>query len=431
MRRTAAIALLVLFWAGCDVPYPRPDPVGLVSPASGSVVVSPVVTLNWLSASDAELYRVRVTTDPDFDSFHEDTLDGTSIDYQAGIDAHYYWRVYARNSNGVWSDRSETWTFILERFRVVATAATQGYAQDIWVEGDRACIADGQAGLAVFDVSNPLEPQLLGVVMDSLNEAYGVVISDSYAYVAYGYKELLIADLSDPESLAIVGELEYPQPGHGYDIAHADSLVYIAADAQFIVVNVKNPPNPDLRFQYRYPRGCRGVALQDSFCFLALEQIGVAIWNVSELPPSPVGSFDTPSNARSVAAEGDYLYVADGRGGLIVVDVSDPASPQTVATCQLEGYAERVTVSDTLAFVGCRDDGIAVFNVTEPESPRLVAQIATSYVRTAQRSGGYLFACDRDQGLVVIEIKGVGNREEGEYQSANRKVQIADCRMRR
>jgi hypothetical protein len=180
-------------------------------------------------------------------------------------------------------------------------------------------------------------------------------------------------------------------------------MAYIAADAQFIIVNVSDPMYPNLVFQYRYPYSCRGVCLAGRYCYLALEQLGVAVWDVSTTPPVQVGSFDTPSNARSVAASGDFLYVTDGRDGLIVADVSNPASPSEVGRLALAGYGNRISVSDSLVYVGCSAAGLAVVNVKNPATPVLVAQVSTSYARGAMEYGGYVFACDRDSGLVVIK----------------------------
>lgn len=292
------------------------------------------------------------------------------------------------------------------RYEVVTSVPTPGYAQDVFVRGDRAYIADGQAGLAVFDITDPRSPVLLGTVMDSLNEAWGVVANESLAFVAYGYKELLVARVGDPESLVVVSELEYPQPGYGFAVASRDSFAYIAADAQFLVVELADARYPNLVFQYRYPRGLRGVCVRDTLCFLALEQLGVAVWNIASVPPVALGSFDTPSNARAVAARGDLLYVCDGRGGLRWADVSDPSVPALAAgRLDLPGYANRLSVDDTLLYVGCGDGGLAVVSIADPANPVLSATAELSYVRNAVGAKGCVLAADRDLGLVVLERK--------------------------
>ncbi len=412
MRRMLMLApvLAVAALEGCDRPLPVPHPVTLWTPVDGALLTEPGVEFSWSSGGFHE-WLFELGMDGDFDDpLRRDTImidEDDVIAWSATVvkDGEYCWRVRARSEDGVWGTWSAVREFTLERFEVVAVVPTPGYAQAIAVAGDRVYIADGQAGLAVFDVSDPESPQYLGSVMDSLNEAYGVAVQGRYAYLAYGYKELMVVDVSNPDSLAIAGELEYPQPGYGYDIVWRDSVALIAADAQFIAVEVDDPAHPDLRFQYRYPRGLRGIAVRDSWCFLALEQLGVAVWNVSTLPPVAVGSFDTPSNARDVAVAGDYLYVADGRAGLLVADVSDPGQPVVAAALELSGYVQQVSVHGTRLYAGCGSDGVCVVDVSDPSAPVVIAEIETGYARAALEHDGYVFVCDRDLGLAVIQIK--------------------------
>ncbi len=405
MRKSclAGLAVLLLF---CVRPLPLPLPIGLVSPADGAKTNTTPVRFVWEHADDAVAYELQVAVDVKFRQLAAcDTLDSTAFELAIETDGDYYWRVRIENSSAVWSEWSDVRTVSLERFELVASVPTQGYAQGVWAGGNLALVADDQAGLAAFDITDPENPVAAGRMMDSLNKAYGVVSDGHYAFVAYGYKELMVVDVSRPESLRRVGELEYPQPGFGYDLALKDTFVYIAADAQFIMVNVKQPQYPNLVFQYRYPYGCRGVAVRDSFCYLALEQLGIAVWNVARLPAVPLGSIDTRSNARGCAVAGDYLYVADGREGLTVIDISDPAHPELAAGLALDGYANRVSVTDTLACVGCSDGGIAIVNVKDPTAPGLLAQVSCGYTRQAVESGDYVFACDRDLGLAVVRKK--------------------------
>lgn len=215
--------------------------------------------------------------------------------------------------------------------------------------------------------------------MDSLNVAWGIAVQDSLVFLAYGYKELFIVNARQPENMKVVGVLEYPQPGYGYDLMVQDSLVYIAAGAQFILVNVADPRYPNLKFQHYYPRDCRGVAIESRYGFLACEQLGVAVWKLDTFPLSQIGDFDTPGNARAVAVKDGILYVADGRNGLVLVDADDPRDMKELATLSLDGYASSVTVEDSLVFVACGSEGVAVVNCAQPDTPLLVAQIKTPY----------------------------------------------------
>ncbi len=393
----------LIFLAGCQVPLPSPGPVWLKAPERGVRIRKSEVVFIWDSVPEAKDYELQLALNARFNPlvFQLKTT-ATCETLRLTTDGVYYWRVRAWSSSEIPGEWSEVRSLELRRFSIVTSLKTQGYAQDIWVADDRAYVADGQAGLAVFDLSSPQRPRLVGSIMDSLNEAWGVVANGNIVHLAYGYKELRTIDATNPESLRVLGELEYPQPGFGYDIDCRDSMVYIAANAQFIIVNCADPKYPGLVFQTRYPYNCRGVCVSGNYCYLALEQLGVAVWDISSLPPVQVAAFDTPANARSVAAEGDYLYVADGRDGLIVADISNPFQPVKIGSLSLTGYANRISVCDTLVYVGCSAGGLAVVNVKNPRELFLAAQIGISYTRGAQEYRGYVFACDRDSGLVVI-----------------------------
>lgn len=388
---------------GCNRPLAGPDAPWPLAPADGTGShASPLLV--WTEPDGAVTYQVQVALSSKFAETVLDTaVADTSLQTDLTADGSYYWRVRAAGSDAVWGAWSATWQFSRERFRVAGYAALTGYAQDIAVQGDIVFVAEGQAGLSAYSLASPSEPVMLDRISDSQNEAYGVCPADTFVHVAYGYKELATYNAARPESLLVLGELEYPQPGYGYDVAVADSFAYIAADAQFIIVKVARPQYPELVFQYRYPRGCRGVAVAGGICYLALEQLGVEIWDVDALPPTRLGWLDTPSNARGLDVSGTNVFVADGRDGLVVVDAADPAQPHELARLDLPGYATRVSLDDTLALVACGDAGVCIVNVARPSEPMLVARIPGGNTRGVAASGRYFYAADRDMGIIVIE----------------------------
>ncbi len=61
-----------------------------------------------------------------------------------------------------------------------------------------------------------------------------------------------------------------------------------------------------------------------------------------------VGAYDTPGLARDAVVSGTYAYVADGLGGLRVIDVSDPTGPRAVGVYNVPGFdAQAVVISGT------------------------------------------------------------------------------------
>lgn len=392
------------FGVYCIRPLPTPGKVALNLPVDLAVLKSADITFQWDDIG-ASCYLLQISGDGKFKNVVvEETVCGNSVSMKLKSDGRYFWRVKAQGDNGVWGDWSEIFSFTIQRFVVITAVKTTGYPHQLAISGERVYIADGQAGLAVFDVSNPETPVFVGSYMDSLNVAWGVAVRDSMAFIAYGYKELLILNVSRPESIKVLGVLEYPQPGYGYDLALQDSWVYIAAGAQFIAVLVSDPRYPNLRFQYYYPRDCRDVVLRSRCAFVACEQLGVAAWRLDTFPPVQIGSFDTPGNARGVGVQGNYLYVADGRNGLVVIDASELGNMRELSSVALDGYANSILVDDSLVLVACGSAGVAIVNCVHQERPEIVAQIKTPYAYAAgiTENRKYYLICDRDWGLVVV-----------------------------
>lgn len=408
----AAVKVLSgLFWAVllallgvCRRPLPIPGRVDLTSPPDGATLREAQVTLLWTDAESSASYVIEVSQNERFTSLVcTDTLAESRSVLQLQCDGVYYWRVRPVSADGVAGFWSSIRQFRLERFGITAELALSGYPHRIAIVGNTACIACGQAGLVLVDISDPLIPKIQANLMDSLNEAWGVTANESLAFVAYGNKELMIVDIRRPDSLLVLGVLEYPQPAYGYSVALIDTFACIAADAQFILTDISDPRYPALVFQYYYPRSCRDVSIADRRGYVAIEQLGIAVWRLDTFPPRQISSLDTPGNARGIAVAGNYAFVADGRAGLLVSDVSNPAQPVQVARLALTGYANALTLKDSFAFIGCGSGGIVVVNVARPSSPFLVAQIPTSYAMGLVSSGGRVYVCDRDRGLLVLE----------------------------
>jgi hypothetical protein len=77
------------------------------------------------------------------------------------------------------------------------------------------------------------------------------------------------------------------------------------------------------------------------------------VFNVSDpAAPSLASTFRTPGGAPARATlRGARAYVADGREGLQVVDLSNPANPKIIGAYKTTNPARDVAVSEGLAFV--------------------------------------------------------------------------------
>jgi DNA-binding beta-propeller fold protein YncE len=107
-----------------------------------------------------------------------------------------------------------------------------------------------------------------------------------------------------------------------------------------------------------------------------------------------------------VAVAGNYAYVADMYGGLRVIDISDPQSPQEVGHYDDPGHlALGVAVSGNAVYVADADSGLRVVDVSNPQSPQEIGHYETpSLAAGVTVGGGYVYVADEYAGLQIIQF---------------------------
>lgn len=299
-------------------------------------------------------------------------------------------------------------------YRILATLAVVGYADDVHVSGDLGFVAAGQGGLVVVDLSDPSQPLVLGVGSTSFDvTACSYSPGDSFAFVTDGPNGALAFDVSDP---ALPTRMETFQSTRGRDVAsievRPDSLHHVfTADAEggLRIWEFRYYPQYQSWFsgeiRHLYTSGdARGVYLHGELILVATEQTGLAVCDAADLESaSIVGEVDTPGNARAVCAEGDYAFVADGLQGLSVIDISTPSDPTLVASVATVDYASDIAYRSGRVYIADQDAGLRVFDVTDPLNPVSLGGIVTSYATGVFVDGTTIYLADRDRGLVVIE----------------------------
>jgi hypothetical protein len=299
-------------------------------------------------------------------------------------------------------------------YRLVSTFAIEGYAEDVEVSGDLVLIAASQGGLVLIDVSDPENPVYLGMGPTGFG-ATGCAYApqDQIGYVTDGSRGAVLYRLTDPMAPEEVGYCEGTStrdivvvettPGQVHHVFGADGI------GDLRVWRATYSPSYDLWFGNQLsspstPGSARGIAKEDTLVFLAMEEVGLAIFDVST-PGAPIeiGHVDTPGEARAIAVHGGYAYIADWRQGLAVVDVSDPTDPAIVGSASTDGNAEGIFYRDGEVFVADHAGGLVVFDVTDPSAPARADYYETPFANAVWVTDQYVFVADRDWGLVILE----------------------------
>jgi hypothetical protein len=158
----------------------------------------------------------------------------------------------------------------------------------------------------------------------------------------------------------------------------AGRFAYVGCDAGLVVVDLERPLEPRVAAVLPDLAGVRGVQVQFRYAFVACATGLVAV----DVTPEADGSFPAEPRAVSVIPLPDarqvyvartYAYVAAGRQGLAIVDVTRPEAMRLVRLFDAEGAIDdlndvKIGLTNTSLFAYLADgrNGLRVVQLTAP-----------------------------------------------------------------
>ncbi len=239
-----------------------------------------------------------------------------------------------------------------------------GYANKVLVEGNLAYLSTHLASeypLRIFDISDPLNPQLLGQVPNDeavFNMAFrSMAYSNGYIYIpgeffdgavdvrdsndpkvvgkipfenpinadaqgnlliSVNSNQLQFVDITDPTNLTQISIFERSTTGEGI-VFFDETTVVTSSDTGIMVVDVSNPSSPRKVSDLAIPGTVMEIFLDDSTAYLSSLGAGIQIVDLSDIEnPILIGTVDTPGIAYDCHVQGDIMLVADSFGGLLI-----------------------------------------------------------------------------------------------------------------
>ncbi|MEZ4746823.1 MAG: T9SS type A sorting domain-containing protein [Calditrichia bacterium] len=278
--------------------------------------------------------------------------------------------------------------------------AADGSAFSTFVDGDKAYVAYGSAGLRILDVSNPANISELGQ-FDTPGDAREVVVKDDVAFIADRDEGVRVVDVSNPAApteitsiatprargIAISGNYVYVAASDSglavIDATNASSPVWVASSSAFygegvaafgniaaitrwdnvLFFDVTNPAAPAAKGESGgLANGTAGLAVNGNYSYVH-DFDTLRIYDLSNLDaPVEVGkSFSGGSWDGTASIDGNFAYLNCEEYGLRVFDISNPANPTEVAYFDDAPIARGVTAKNGLAYVAERADGLTIY----------------------------------------------------------------------
>jgi hypothetical protein len=158
----------------------------------------------------------------------------------------------------------------------------------------------------------------------------------------------------------------------------AGSFAYITTDAGLVVLDLSTPLEPKVTAQIPLS-DARASAVQFRYLWVT-DAEGVKLFDVTDMahPVAVPSGTVRLADARKIYLARTYMYVAAKQDGLVIVDVTRPAAPVAWPALTFDGAmrdAEDVIVASTnaslFAYVADGRGGIKVIQLTSPDNPGL------------------------------------------------------------
>jgi hypothetical protein len=157
----------------------------------------------------------------------------------------------------------------------------------------------------------------------------------------------------------------------------------------------------------------------DDYAYIAEGKNGIQIVDISDsLHPEIVSSLtlSDSANTRAVCIKGNTLYIATMEDGLRIVNVSNPNSPQEIGNTPIGGISRDIDVLNDIAYIANYDSGLRTVDVSNPENPTVIDNFETpGYALGIRVKDTLTFIADSSGGLRVFNIKNPYNAFEIGY----------------
>jgi hypothetical protein len=155
------------------------------------------------------------------------------------------------------------------------------------------------------------------------------------------------------------------------------TFAYISCDAGIVVVSLDQPKHPAVTSLVGKPFLNHPRAFQAQFRYAyACDEEGIKVLDITDLAhPQPVGVLPL-RDARGIYLARTYAYVAGGALGLVILDIERPAEPRIDQVYAAGGIINDlndvklgITYVSEFAYLADGKNGLRVVQLTSPETP--------------------------------------------------------------
>ena len=308
------------------------------------------------------------------------------------------------NTTALWDTLAGTVGLRYHGLSIAGSYPTAGSVRTVAVEGDVAYIISGGSSVYVLiavDITDPSAPSFLGSVQIPCWMPI-VTVDGDYAYVV-GYNGCFFTvDVSDPTAPTIITETAI-YGAYPIEIEVVGNYAYASMDGVVVSVNISDPASPS-QSGYVAMNNSLGFNVHGDYMIVNCGYLGTRTIDISD--PTDLAVVDTcfACLGYNAAVSGDHGILAYG-SDIYVADISDPENIAYVSNSSSASDANYVSVCGDAAFVSDQGgDGLILYDISDPASPERIDNIAVgSYATQSVVRGRHVYV-GSSSGLYIVEV---------------------------
>ena len=272
--------------------------------------------------------------------------------------------------------------------------------------GDQVFVAVENSGVQVFDVSDPRDIISLGV-SDTMGYTTDVAVVGNEVFVVHPHEGVHAFDAADPANLSHLWSYDTRGSSEAL-IAEGDRLVLFELGWGFQLFDISAPP-AEVVAREATPGPLYGVDCEGEYCFVAEGELGMQVFDVSNpANPRSAGLFETADSIVGILVKDGIAYLAQERGGTVLVDVSEPSAAVQIGWLNTTNPLDMV-LRDDLLFVADNYSGLRIADVSDPANPLQIGWVVTQDDAQGVDVEGDFAYVVHHSGLQVVDISSPGS----------------------
>jgi len=283
-----------------------------------------------------------------------------------------------------------------------------GFLLDVKVHGDLLLLAQGNAGMTIYGIQQPLDPSRLRR-MNLEGTTWAVAAEGDYVYASCGEGGLQTIDISQPNEAEVVAMEQSVNSVQSFVLGNNANAFSSGNPAGMLHYDLSNPEEPSPGQIYGGAPVVSSLGVFSDVAYLARSEKGLTIIDVADPHRPRIISEIDSFHVTDVFINEDRLYLTTydpvhHNFSLQSWNLYDPHNPEATWFRDLGDEIMGLKTWDEMLFIHTQPNQIELWGISDPDHPELIAEINEIDLIAFDVRADFLYGIDSDLELSIINI---------------------------